>query len=118
MNDKKYFSKIYADAKAKIFKRDSEINVFVGLGTCGAAAGAESLLSILNEQIKTRRLNVTIVKTGCIGMCEMEPLIDVATPGSSRIIYGKVTEESLMTIIDQHIIGGAPVKDLALAQHD
>jgi len=60
------------------------------MGTCGIAAGAREVMAALQEEIDKRNLNVIVDKTGCIGMCEQEPLVDVQRPEEPRITYGKV----------------------------
>lgn len=83
------------------------VQIIVGLGTCGIAAGAREVMAAIDEQIEKHNLkNVTVTKTGCIGFCEQEVLIDIVRPGEPRVTYGKVTAADVPKIIEEHVIGG------------
>lgn len=90
--------------------------VILGMGTCGIAAGAKEIMAALLAEIEAQELEVDIVKTGCIGMCEQEPLLDVELAGEDRVTYGKVTVELVRRIVAEHIIDGRIVEDAALAR--
>jgi len=90
--------------------------IIVGMGTCGIAAGAREVLQAIINEIERRNLDVIITQTGCIGMCEKEPLVDVQLPGQARITYGKVTAKDVERIIVEHVINGNIVTDLAVAR--
>lgn len=90
--------------------------IIVGMGTCGIAAGAREALQAIINEIERRNLDVIITQTGCIGMCEKEPLVDVQLPGQARITYGKVTAKDVERIIVEHVINGNIVTDLAVAR--
>jgi NADH-quinone oxidoreductase subunit F len=85
----------------------------VGLSTCGIAAGGNKTFSALQQEIDKNNLNVSLQMTGCIGMCYIEPIIEVISAGESNY-YGGVTPEAAVRIIDEHIIKGQPVEDLLL----
>ena len=84
-------------AKAKMTVREdsSEITrIVVGMATCGIAAGARPVLNKFSEEIEKRGLsNVTVTQTGCIGMCQYEPIAEVMVPGMEKVTYVKLTEE-------------------------
>ncbi|MGB4171296.1 MAG: (2Fe-2S) ferredoxin domain-containing protein, partial [bacterium] len=65
-----------------------EIKIIVGMGTCGIAAGAREVMAAILNELRTRNINATVTQTGCIGMCEKEPLVDIVRPGEKRITYG------------------------------
>lgn len=90
--------------------------VIVGMGTCGIAAGARDVLLTLMDELDTRNLKVNISQTGCIGMCEQEPLLDVQLSEKERITYGKVSPELVRQIVAEHIVNGRVLKDNALAR--
>ena len=86
------------------------------MGTCGLAAGAQAVWDTVEQQVRDRGLPVELVRTGCIGMCEMEPLMDVAVPGQPRVTYGHVTPELVAAIVEQHVSNGQPVQEHVLGQ--
>ncbi len=86
----------------------------VGLSTCGIAAGSTKVYELLEEEVSKNKLDVTVQKTGCIGMCYKEPIIDLVTPDGKLFSYGDVTEENAQRILEEHIKGGKPVEDLLI----
>ncbi|MFW6006604.1 MAG: (2Fe-2S) ferredoxin domain-containing protein [Halanaerobiales bacterium] len=92
--------------------------IIVGMGTCGIAAGARDILQTALEEINKRDLEVTVTQTGCIGMCEKEPLLDVKMPGKERITYGNLDPSQVKKIIVEHIINGNIVEDFVIARLD
>lgn len=95
---------------------DGNPRIIVGMGTCGIAAGAREVMQAIMQQVRERNITVTISQTGCIGMCEKEPLLDVQLPGKGRITYGHVTPKDVERIIVQHVINGQIVEDLVVAR--
>ncbi|MBW1823753.1 MAG: (2Fe-2S) ferredoxin domain-containing protein, partial [Deltaproteobacteria bacterium] len=69
----------------------SKARISVGLGSCGIAAGAESVYTVLQKEAKKRKLNAVITKTGCLGFCGEEPLINLMKPGSPLVVYNRFT---------------------------
>lgn len=82
----------------------------VGLGTCGISAGGQLVFDKLKEEIETRKLQVELTETGCMGMCYEEVLVEVEEEGSSHL-YSKVTVSRLGRIIDEHLINNKPVSE-------
>jgi (2Fe-2S) ferredoxin len=79
----------------------------VGMATCGIAAGARAAMTALLDEIAQRKLdNVSVVATGCIGMCYAEPLVEVRVPGKETIRYGHVDDARAREIIDKHVLQG------------
>lgn len=112
---KKLKNKVQREMK----KRDqgTKVEIIVGMGTCGIAAGARDILQTVIEEIEKRDLDVRVTQTGCIGMCEKEPLIDVKFPGKERITYGNLTKADVRKIISEHVVNGKAVTDLVIARH-
>ena len=92
--------------------------IIVGMGTCGISAGARKILQTVVEEVDKRDLDVKITQTGCIGMCEKEPLLDVKLPQKQRITYGNLTPEDVRKIVIEHVINGNIVEDLVIARLD
>jgi Ferredoxin len=89
--------------------------VVVGLATCGIAAGARPILTALNEGIEREGVqNVVVSQTGCIGLCQFEPIVEVYTPDGARATYVGVTPEKAERILSEHIVGGKPVDEYLL----
>lgn len=95
-----------------------EIRIIVGMGTCGIAAGARDVMAAIREEVNVRNLQVEIAQTGCIGMCEQEPLVDVQRPGEQRITYGKVKPSDVARIIVGHVMHGNIVEDIVIARFE
>ena len=107
-------------AKAKMTVREdsSEITrIVVGMATCGIAAGTRPVLNKFSEEIEKRGLsNVTVTQTGCIGMCQYEPIAEVMVPGKEKVTYVKLTEEKVAKIIADHIVNGIPVAEYTVGE--
>jgi len=86
--------------------------VLVGYATCGIAAGAKPVLEVLNQSAKGTA--VTVEQTGCIGMCQLEPLVEVHTPDGVKTTYVQVTPDMAQRIFDEHAVGGKPVADFVV----
>ena len=91
--------------------------IVIGMGTCGIAAGAREIMNeVINELQKRGISDVAVQTTGCIGMCQREPLLDVIIPGKERITYGNVSKEDVQRIIAEHVVNGRIVQDLAIGR--
>ena len=101
--------------KAKAAMTDREgtgdgIRVVVGMATCGIAAGARPVLNAFVDEVAKRNLkNVTVAQTGCIGMCQYEPIVEVFEPGKEKVTYVQVSPEKVAEIVASHIVSGNPV---------
>lgn len=94
---------------------DSDIRIVVGMATCGIAAGARPVLNTLAEEIATRSLkNVLVTQTGCIGVCRLEPIVEVLKPGEEKVTYVKMTSEKAKRIINDHIVNGQIVTEYTI----
>lgn len=94
---------------------DSNIRVVVGMATCGIAAGARPVLAAFTEEVAKRGLtHVSVGQTGCIGICQYEPVVEVFEPGKEKVTYVKVTPEMVPAIVSQHIVNGTPVTEYTI----
>ena len=101
--------------KGKIGVRDDaegNIRVVVGMATCGIAAGARPVLTAFTEEVSKRNLqNVTIAQTGCIGICQYEPVVEVYEPGKEKVTYVKMTPEMAVKVVNDHLVNGNVVTE-------
>lgn len=98
-------------------RKSNETQIIIGMGTCGIAAGARDTMSAVLEELAKRNLRgVTVLQTGCIGMCQKEPLLDVVRPGEDRVTYGPVYAKDVARIIAEHLVNGSVVEDLVVAK--
>jgi len=93
---------------------EKKITVRVGLSTCGIAAGGNKTYEKFSEIISDRNLNINLEKTGCIGLCYHEPMVDILTGDGSVFSYGAITEDNVAVLIDEHLIGGRVVTNLLI----
>ena len=91
---------------------DDAIRIVVGMATCGIAAGARPVLNAFVEEVAKRNLKgVTVSQTGCIGMCQYEPIVEVIQPGKEKVTYVKMTAEKAAKVVNEHIVNGNPVAE-------
>lgn len=96
-------------------KDRQDTRIVVGMGTCGIAAGAVQVYETFEAEIENQGLkNIILVKTGCIGVCRLEPIVEVIKPGEEKVTYVKVTPNKVRNIIEQHIINGKVVEDFTI----
>lgn len=82
---------------------DSSDWVKIGMSTCGLGAGAQEVYDCIKEEIEKRNLDVSVKKVGCLGMCSLEPLVEVNVKGTPSVIYGNVTVEIAKKIVNNHL---------------
>ena len=81
------------------------IRVVVGMATCGIAAGARPVLAACMEEVKRRSLRgVTVTQVGCVGVCRLEPIMEVLIPGESRVTYVNMTPEKAKQVMAEHVV--------------
>lgn len=98
-------------------EKESDIRIVVGMATCGIAAGARPVLNTLLEEVSKRNLhNVKITQTGCVGMCRLEPIVEVYEPNGEKVTYVKVNPEKAVKIVAEHIVNGNVCKDFVVGQ--
>ena len=90
--------------------------VVVGMATCGIAAGARPvMLAFVSEVAKRNLPGVTVTQTGCIGMCRLEPMVDVLAPGQEKVTYVRMTPDKVSRVVAEHIVNGRPVEEYTIA---
>ena len=113
---------IKARAEKQMNVREEEgagIRIVVGMATCGIAAGARPVLGGFVEEVAKRGLkNVSVNQTGCIGMCQYEPIVEVFEEGKENVTYIKMTPEKVARVVADHIVNGNPVVDYTVASLD
>ncbi len=98
---------------------DTATRIVVGMATCGIAAGARPVLAALVDEVGKRNLaDVNISQAGCIGMCRLEPIVEVFEPNKERVTYVKMTEEKARKIIAEHIVNGNVVTEYTIGAAD
>ncbi|MBT9139941.1 MAG: NADP-reducing hydrogenase subunit HndB [Dehalococcoidia bacterium] len=94
-----------------------DTQVIVSVGTCGIAAGAREVVTELLKELQRRNIkNVSVTKTGCIGMCEREVLLDVVRPNEDRVTYGRVVPRDVSRIVGEHLVNGRVVEGLVVGR--
>ncbi len=97
----------------------NDIRIVVGMATCGIAAGARPVLNAFVEEVANKGLSdtVTVSQTGCIGICQFEPVVEVYKAGEEKVTYVHMTADKVARIIDEHIKGGKVVSEYALKEN-
>ena len=99
--------------KDKVAMREGsgQIRVVVGMATCGIAAGARPVLSAFVEKVGEAGLGekVIVSQTGCIGICQYEPVVEIFEDGKDKVTYVKMTAEKAAEVVEKHLKGGTPV---------
>lgn len=95
-----------------------EVKIILGMGTCGIAAGAREVMTAILQELRSRNIQAAVTQTGCIGMCEREPLVDIIRPGEERITYGRVTPVDVKRLVAEHVVHGRVVEDLVVARFE
>ncbi|MDO5299163.1 MAG: (2Fe-2S) ferredoxin domain-containing protein [Clostridia bacterium] len=98
-------------------RKDDNINtrIVVGMATCGIAAGARPVMLEFVEELKRRGIdNVTVAQTGCVGMCRLEPMVDVYVKDQEKVTYVHMTPEKVARIVNDHIVNGRPVEEYTI----
>ncbi|HCC34256.1 MAG TPA: ferredoxin [Ruminococcaceae bacterium] len=95
-----------------------KIRVVVGMATCGIAAGARPVLAELVEEVGRRGLgNVSVSQTGCIGLCQYEPIVEVTEPGKEKVTYVKMNPEKALKVVTEHLVNGRPVQEYTIGAY-
>ena len=108
-------------AKVNLRKEgDDSIRVVVGMATCGIAAGARPVLKAIMDEIEKRNLSekVYVTQTGCIGMCKLEPIVEVYMPDDSKITYVEMTAEKAVKVINDTVVNGKVVAEYTIGAND
>ena len=107
--------------KDKVILREgvNDVRVVVGMATCGIAAGARPVLNTLVEEVNKEGLSdkVTVSQTGCIGLCQLEPIVEVFEAGKDKVTYVKMTSEKAKRVVEEHLKGGKVVNEYTISGH-
>lgn len=98
-------------------RKDDNIDtrIVVGMATCGIAAGARPVMLEFVEELKRRGLeNVTVAQTGCIGMCRLEPMVEVYVKGQEKVTYVHMNPDKVARVVGEHIVNGRPVEEYTI----
>jgi len=95
------------------------IRVVVGMATCGIAAGARPVMNAFLEELQKRNIhNVNVTMTGCIGICKLEPIVEVIEPNGNKTTYVKMTPEKAARVVAEHIVNGRVCTDYTIGQEE
>ena len=95
---------------------NNNIRVVVGMATCGIAAGARPVLNVfVEEAAKLAKGGVVVTQTGCIGICRLEPIVEVLVPGKEKVTYVKMDADKAKRVVEEHIKGGKVVAEFTAA---
>ena len=102
--------------KVALREETGETRIVVGMATCGIAAGARPVLNAFVEAVDAAGLNgtVAVTQTGCIGVCHLEPIVEVYHSGEDKVTYVKMTPEKALEVMEKHITGGKPVVEYTI----
>ena len=116
--------KSLAELKAIKEKTQNEISmrngaegtrIIVGMATCGIAAGARPVMNAFVDEIRKRNIiNATVAMTGCIGMCRLEPIVEVIDKDGTKVTYVKMTPEKAVRVVTDHIVNGKVVSEYTI----
>jgi len=106
------------EMKTKIgVRKDGEyrMRIVVGMATCGIAAGARPVLAACTKEVETRKLtDIVVAQTGCIGICQFEPVVEIFDADGNKTTYVHVTPEKIPKIFAQHVVNGNPVVEYTI----
>ncbi len=99
--------------KVVLREGSNDMRIVVGMATCGIAAGARPVLNAFVEEINKEGLSskVTVSQTGCIGICQFEPVVEVFEAGKEKVTYVKMTAEKAKEVVEKHIKGGKVIAE-------
>lgn len=105
--------------KVDLRKERKGTRIVVGMATCGISAGARPVLTTLIEEAQKRNLqDVEVTQTGCIGVCRLEPIIEVYKEGEGKVTYVEMTPEKAKKVIADHIVNGKVVSEYTIGAYE
>ena len=94
---------------------EASTRVVVGMATCGIASGARPVLTALSNAVAEKKIeDCAVTQTGCIGLCQYEPIVEVFQPGKEKVTNVKMTPEKALEVVEKHIIGGNPITEYTI----
>ena len=113
---------IKAKMQDKVVIREGEgaVRVVVGMATCGIAAGARPVLSAFVEGVANKGLTskITVTQTGCIGICQYEPVVEIYEDGKEKVTYVKLNADKAKRIVEEHLVGGKVVNEYTIGEYN
>ncbi len=105
-------------SKVVLREGSSDTRVVVGMATCGIAAGARPVLNAFVEEVGAQGLagSVMVTQTGCIGICQYEPVVEVYEAGKEKITYVKMTPEKAKEVVEKHLKGGNVIDEYTISK--
>ncbi|MBE6835531.1 MAG: (2Fe-2S) ferredoxin domain-containing protein [Ruminococcaceae bacterium] len=100
-----------------VLREDSgDIRVVVGMATCGIAAGARPVLNTFVEEVNSHGLanKVTVSQTGCIGICQFEPVVEIYEAGKEKVTYVRMTPEKAKEVVEKHLKSGKVIAEYTI----
>ena len=113
---------IKAKMQDKVVLRTSsgDVRIVVGMATCGIAAGARPVLNAFVEAVNNAGLNdkVTVSQTGCVGYCQLEPIVEIYEADKEKVTYIHMTAEKANEIVEKHLKGGKVVSEYTITDEN
>ena len=105
--------------KVNLRTSSAQTRVVVGMATCGIAAGARPVLSAFVEGVANNNLTskVTVTQTGCIGICQYEPVVEIYEDGKEKVTYVKLDADKAKRIVEEHLVGGKVVNEYTIGEY-
>ena len=105
--------------KGVIREGEGAVRVVVGMATCGIAAGARPVLSAFVEGVANKGLTskITVTQTGCIGICQYEPVVEIYEDGKEKVTYVKLNADKAKRIVEEHLVGGKVVNEYTIGEY-
>ncbi len=105
--------------KMALRENAGEIRIVVGMATCGISAGARPVLNTFVEEVANQGLSskATVTQTGCIGICQFEPVVEVFEPGKEKVTYVKMNPEKARRVVEEHIKNGRTVSEYTIGNN-
>ena len=97
-------------------ENEKQTRVVVGMATCGIASGARPVLTALSNAVQEQGLSdkINVTQTGCIGICQYEPVVEVYEPGKEKVTYVKMTPEMAVKVVNDHLVNGNVVTEYTI----
>ena len=102
------------DLREKSNTPDQLVQIKVSMATCGIAAGAKEIMSYFIEVLDRQKIDALVTQTGCIGICQYEPVVEVFENGKDKVTYIKMTPEKAKEVIEKHIKGGKVIEEYTI----
>lgn len=97
---------------------DSHTRVIVGMATCGIASGARPVLTALADAVLSKGFErASVIQTGCIGLCQYEPIVEIIAPGKDKVTYVKMTPEKALEVVDSHLVRGQVITEYTIQNY-